>query len=68
MTLTNSKQLWPRKTKLVNFRITEDDHLRWSEAAKKESKSLAQLMREGMMLRISPGECRDGTQTKTLMG
>jgi hypothetical protein len=66
--MTKSKTLWPRKTKLVNFRITEGDYRQWVCAAKKESKSLAQLMREGMMLRISPGECRDGTQTKTVKG
>lgn len=66
--MTKSKTLWPRKTKLVNFRITEGDYRQWVCAAKKESKSLAQLMREGMMLRISPGECRNETQTKTLMG
>jgi uncharacterized protein (DUF1778 family) len=60
----NSKTLWPRKTRLVNFRITEDDYLLWSEAAKKSSKSLAQLMREGMMLKISSGECRTENKNK----
>jgi hypothetical protein len=66
--MTESEMLWPRKTKLVNFRITEGDYKQWVCAAKKESKSLAQLMREGMMLRISPGECRNETQTKTVKG
>jgi uncharacterized protein (DUF1778 family) len=60
----NSKKLWPRKTKLVNFRITENDYRLWSEAAKKTSKTLAQLMREGMMLRISSGECRTENKNK----
>ena len=64
--MTKSKTLWPRKTKLVNFRITEGDYRQWVCAAKKESKSLAQLMREGMMLRISPGECRAENKDKTV--
>ena len=64
MTGMNSKTLWPRKTKLVNFRITENDYQIWSEAAKKTSKTLAQLMREGMMLRISSGECRTENKNK----
>ncbi len=62
---TNAKQVWPKKTKLVNFRITENDYHDWVCAAKKEAKSLAQLMREGMILRISPDECRAGMQTKS---